>query len=368
MSETHAPRTDLVATGAGKPGEPLPAMMKALVLHGTKDLRLEQRPVPAPGPGEVLIEVGSVGVCGSDKHFFAEGRASSDVMTEPFVMGHEFGGRIATVGEGIDASRIGERVAVEPLVPCGECRPCRRGEYNICPDQLFHGVPGAEGALQEYVVVPAANAFLIPDSVSDDAAAMVETISVSLWAGQRGDITIGDRVLITGGGPIGLFALQVARNRGAERVVLVEPQDSRREIAARFGAEAVPSLDAVEEEFDVLMECTGVQAVRHAGCAYVRSGGKAVFIGVGAQDASVPMPSVIEREVEIRGVMRYRFTWPTVIAGLEDGRFRADELVTRVLPLEEAHRAWTETAAGADVKTVIRVGSNPTRPHQRSPA
>ncbi|MFJ8752906.1 alcohol dehydrogenase catalytic domain-containing protein [Streptomyces sp. NPDC102441] len=360
MSETRETRTDRAAADAGTPGRPLPTTMKALVLHGRQDLRLERRPVPSPGPGEVLIAVGSVGVCGSDKHFFAEGRASSDVMTEPFVMGHEFGGRIVAVGEGVDANRSGRRVAVEPLVPCGECRQCRRGEYNICPDQLFHGVPGAEGALQEYVVVPAANAFPIPDSVSDDAAAMVETISVSLWAGQRGEVTIGDHVLITGGGPIGLFALQVARNRGAERVVLVEPQGSRREIAARLGAEAVTSLDEVKDEFDVLMECTGVQTVRHTGCTYVRPGGKAVFIGVGAQDASVPMPSVLEREVEIRGVMRYRFTWPTVIAGLEAGRFQADELVTRTLSLEEAHRAWTEGTAGADVKTIIRVGAAPT--------
>ncbi|MFJ6852327.1 zinc-binding dehydrogenase [Streptomyces sp. NPDC091271] len=339
----------------------LPETMKALVLHGKEDLRLEERPVPAPGPGEILLAVGSVGVCGSDKHFFHEGRASSDVMTEPFVMGHEFGGRVAAVGPGVEPGRIGERVAVEPLVPCGTCRSCRRGEYNVCPTQLFHGVPGAEGALQEYVVVPAGNAYPIPDGVSDDAAAMVETISVSLWASQRGEITIGDRVLITGGGPIGLFALQVAKARGAETVTVIEPQESRRLLAARLGADTFSSLDdlagAVPDGYDVLMECTGVQQVRHSGCGLVRPGGKAVFVGVGAQDASVPMPSVIEREVEIRGVMRYRFTWPTVIAGLAAGRYQTDELVTRTLPLHEAHRAWTDAPAGADVKTIIRIGS-----------
>ncbi|MEO3754534.1 alcohol dehydrogenase catalytic domain-containing protein [Streptomyces sp. B6B3] len=336
---------------------PPPRTMKALLLHGREDLRLTERPVPAPGPGEVLLAVGSVGVCGSDRHFFSEGRASSDVMTEPFVMGHEFGGRIAAVGAGVDPARIGERVSVEPLVPCGACRSCARGAYNVCPTQRFHGVPGAEGALQEYVAVPARNAFPVPDAISDAAAAMVEPISVSLWASERGEITIGDSVLVTGGGPIGLFALQVARARGAGRVVLVEPQPSRRETAAGFGAETAASLDEVTGEFDVLMECTGVQAVRHDGCGHVRPGGRAVFVGVGAQDAGVPMPSVIEREVDIRGVMRYRFTWPVVIEGLAAGRFRADELVSRTLPLEEAHRAWTEPLTGADVKTIIRVGS-----------
>ncbi|MCX5529616.1 alcohol dehydrogenase catalytic domain-containing protein [Streptomyces sp. NBC_00006] len=336
-----------------------PATMKSLVLHGKRDLRLEERPVPSPGRGEVLLAVGSVGVCGSDKHFYTEGRASSDVMTEPFVMGHEFGGRITAVGEGVDEGRVGERVAVEPLVPCGSCRQCTHGEYNICPTQKFHGVPGAEGALQEYVVVPAANAFPIPDSVSDAAAAMVETISVSLWAGERAGITIGESVLITGGGPIGLFALQVARNRGAAHVVLVEPQEARRDLAKSLGAETVASLEEAEGTFDVLMECTGVQQVRHDGCLYVRPGGRAVFIGVGHQDAGVPMPAVIEREVEIRGVMRYRFTWPTVIAGLRDGRFQADDLVTRTLPLEEAHLAWTQAPQGPDVKTIIRVGAQP---------
>ncbi|MCX4834561.1 zinc-binding dehydrogenase [Streptomyces sp. NBC_01016] len=130
------------------------------------------------------------------------------------------------------------------------------------------------------------------------------------------------------------------------------------DLAKSLGAEMVASLED-EGTFDVLMECTGVQQVRHDGCLYVRPGGRAVFIGVGHQDAGVPMPAVIESEVEIRGVMRYRFTWPTVIAGLRDGRFQADDLVTRTLPLEEAHLAWTQAPQGPDVKTIIRVGTQP---------
>ena len=214
---------------------------------------------------------------------------------------------------------LGQRVSVEPQMPCRSCRQCLEGLYNLCPNVRFFGVPGTDGALQQYLEVPLANAFPIPDEVSDDAAAVVETISVSLWGGHRGNIEPGHRVLVTGAGPIGLFAIQVARIRGAGQVVAVEPQASRREWAARLGADVVASLSEADGPFDVLMECTGVESVRHDATLLVVPNGKAAFIGVGLQAAPVPMPAVIEREVIIVGVMRYRFTWPRGHQGHRDG-------------------------------------------------
>jgi L-iditol 2-dehydrogenase len=334
----------------------LPTTMRALVLHGKEDLRFEERPVPVPGPGTVLLEVRSVGVCGSDKHFFFEGRASSAIVTGPVVLGHEFGGQIVALGPGVPAELLGQRVSVEPQMPCRTCRQCREGLYNLCPNVAFFGVPGTDGALQQYLVVPVENAFPIPDEVSDDAAAVVETISVSLWGGHRGNIEPGQSVLVTGAGPIGLFAIQVARVRGAGHIVAVEPQAPRRAWAARLGAEAVASLSEATGPFDVLMECTGVESIRHDAPLLVIPGGAAVFIGVGLQAATVPMPAVIEREVRIVGVMRYRFTWPAVIRAIAKRQYVVDDLVTRRVPFSDAITAWTAKEYFAtEVKTIIRV-------------
>jgi L-iditol 2-dehydrogenase len=334
----------------------LPKMMTALVLHAKEDLRFEERPVPVPGPGQILLEVRSVGVCGSDKHFYFEGRASSSIVTGPVVLGHEFGGRIVALGPGVDQALLGKRVSVEPQMPCRTCRQCREGLYNLCPNVEFFGVPGTDGALQQYLIVPVENCFPIPDSVSDDAAAVVETISVSLWGGHRASIEPGHAVLVTGAGPIGLFAVQVARVRGAGRIVAVEPQASRRAWAEKLGAEVYESLGQVQGVFDVLMECTGAEQVRSEAPMLVVPGGKAALIGVGLQYAPVPMPAVLEREVTVVGVMRYRFTWPGVISSIAKGNFVVDDLVTRRVPFKDAISAWTAKEHFAtEVKTIIHV-------------
>lgn len=328
--------------------------MTALALHGKEDLRFEERDRPSPRSGEVLVEIGSVGVCGSDKHFYFEGRASSDVVTTPVVLGHEFGGRIVEVGDGVSPDRLGERVSVEPLVPDRASREFRIGRYNIDPAQRFFGVPGTDGALQQFLAVPADNAFALPPSVSDDAAAMVETISVSLNGVRKASVAFGSRILVVGAGPVGLFAAQLALLHGAGSVTVVEPNEQRRDTAAGYGCDVASSLADVDDRYDAFIDCTGVAQIRHDGCMHVLPGGRAVFIGVGAQDASVPMPAVIEREVSIHGVMRYAHTWPPIIAALAAGRLDADGLVSRALPFERAREAWTD-AVPTEVKTIIRV-------------
>lgn len=337
----------------------VPTTMRALRLFGKEKMEYVDMPTPRPGPGEVLLKIASVGVCGSDKHFYFEGRCGSEIVSEsePVTLGHEFGGAIVGVGDGVDEARIGQRVSVDPLVPCGVCMQCVTGRYNICPTQKFYGVPGANGmkgagALQQYLVVPANKAHAISAKISDNAAAMVETISVSLAGAQKGGVTMGKSVLITGGGPVGLFAVQVSKALGASDIVLVEPQDGRRAIAADFGAKTCKGISEIDRQFDVLLECTGTEEGRLEGCHRVVSGGRAVFIGVGQEIAGVPMSAIIEREVTIHGVMRYEFTWPVVIEGLESGKLNADVLVTRTLPLSDALKAWKEPLPN-EIKTMI---------------
>lgn len=336
------------------PIESLPTEMTALVLHGRETLRFEQRPVPTPLPGEVLLKISSVGVCGSDKHFYFEGRASSSIVVDPVVLGHEFGGNIVAVGSNVSTERIGQRVSVEPLIPNWESKEALSGRYNIDPNQKFFGIPGTDGALQQYLSVPAKNAFAIPDQVSDDAASMVETISVSLNGVRKANIGVGSRVLVAGGGPIGLFVAQLAFLHGATEVTLVEPIEGRRTAAAKIGCNVAEKLDDIDESHESFIDCTGVTTVRHDGCLKVEPGGTVVLIGVGEQDASLPMLAIMEREVAVRGVMRYSFTWPTVIQLLVSGKLDADSLVTRRLPFAQAKEAWTTPIAN-EVKTIIQV-------------
>ena len=334
--------------------EALPETHQALVLLGKEQLIVQQLPVPQPQRGEVLLKIGSVGVCGSDKHFYFDGRCGSEAIAEPMIMGHEFGGRIVALGEGVAAARLGQRVSVDPLVPCGQCKHCRAGHYNICPTQKFFGVPGTQGAMQQYLCVPDQNAHPISDAISDQAAAMIETISVALAGIRKGQVQLGSRVLITGGGPVGLFCVQVAKAAGATEIVLVEPQAGRRQLAAQLGAVTLTTLADHDLQYDVLLECSGVEAVRIAGCRSVVSGGRAVMIGVGAEIAGIPMSAVIEREVTIHGVMRYQFTWPTVIALLEAKKIDADILVSRRLPFARAQDAWTK-AIPNEIKTMLDI-------------
>ena len=333
----------------------VPSTMRALVLHGAKDMRVETLPVPRPAPGEVLIRVGAVGVCGSDHHFYREGRASSDVLTSPTVLGHEFGGTIVGVGDAVETSRVGRRVSVEPLAPDWTSRESREGHYNIDPGQRFYGVPGLDGGLAEYVAVPSENAYDIPDSVTDEGAALVEPISVSLNGVRKARIGIGDDILVTGGGPIGLFAAQLAFLEGAGSVSLVEPNQARREFAATLGCVTYADLADVPSGFSAAIECTGVAQVRHDCCLKVRPGAHVIFIGVGADDASVPMKAIIEREVSVQGVMRYSFTWPTVIDLLARGKIQYQSLISRRLPLADALVAWTDPSP-LDVKVIIQPG------------
>lgn len=337
-----------------KMSEPVPTQMQALVLRGKENLQFEERDLPVLKPHEVLVKIGSVGVCGSDKHFYFEGRASSEVVTDPVVLGHEFGGRIIAVPAEADGSRLDERVSVEPLMPDWSSKQARAGRYNIDPSQKFFGVPGTDGGLQQYLAVPTENAHPIPGNVTDDAAAMVETISVSLNGIRKAQVQLGSRILVAGGGPVGLFAAQLAFLHGATTVSLVEPNSARRASAAGYGCQTAAGLDEIDDLYDAFLDCTGVAEVRHDGCYKVEPGGRAIFIGVGAQDASVPMPAVIEREVSIHGVMRYAFTWPSVIAAVAAGKLDADSMVSRRLPFAEAVQAWTNPLP-TEVKTIIRV-------------
>ncbi|MGH8922719.1 MAG: NAD(P)-dependent alcohol dehydrogenase, partial [Actinomycetes bacterium] len=288
----------------------LPEQTTAAVLYGVEDVRLEPWPVPVPGPGQVLVEIRSVGVCGSDVHYYREGRIGDYVVEQPMILGHEASGVVVDRGPGATRHELGQLVALEPGLPDGTCAACRAGHYNLCPSVRFFATPPVDGTLVGYIVHPEDFAYAVPASVSEDAAALLEPLSVGIWACRKADIQPGERVLVTGGGPIGLLCAAVARLSGAAEVVVSEPAPERRALAGRFGATATidPATDAFPD-VDVLLECSGAPPAIDAGLRAVRPAGRAVLVGMSAApQANLPLALIQTREIALTGTFRYAST------------------------------------------------------------
>src|ERR687895_923210 len=315
-------------------------MNRAAVLYAPGDLRVEERPVPEPGRREVCVEIAAVGVCGSDVHYYEHGRIGPFVVREPLILGHESAGREAALGSEVTRHAVGDRVALEPGVPCGRCRECRAGRYNLCRDVRFFATPPIDGAFANYVTIHEDFAFALPDSVSDEAGALMEPLSVGIWACRKASVSPGDRVLVTGAGPIGLLAQQCALAFGATAVTVTDMSEARLELARRTGATA--TLRAGEElpEVDALIECSGHPAALAAGVAALRPAGTAVVVGMGPEeDATVPLSLIQSREIWLTGTFRYANTYPTAIALAAEGRVDLEAIVTGRYELADAEAA-----------------------------
>ncbi len=334
----------------------IPATMRVSVLSRPGALALEERPVPQPGPGQVLVAVRSVGVCGSDVHYFEHGRIGDFVVAAPLVLGHEVSGRIVAAGPDVDPGRIGSRVAIEPGASCGHCAQCKAGRYNLCPDMQFFATPPVDGALAEYVLVRADLAFELPGQISDDDAALLEPLSVGLWAAGKAQLGPGSAVLIAGAGPIGLVNAQIARVRGATTIVVTDIAPHRLAAAERSGATAVlPAAEAagLEPQFDAFIDCSGAPPAIAAGIRALRPAGRAVLVGMGPDELTLPFGVLQQRELTVTGTFRYANTWPAAIALAAAGAVQLGDLVTGRFALAEAEQALRSVTADGAIKSVI---------------
>jgi L-iditol 2-dehydrogenase len=334
--------------------------MRAAVLRGPEDVIIEERPAPQAGPGEVVVRVHSVGVCGSDTHYYDHGRIGRFVVEAPLVLGHEASGEVVELGPGVTRLAVGQRVSIEPGVPDLTCRQCLAGRYNLCPNMRFFGTPPVDGAFAEHVVVHEAFAHPVPDSIGDDAAALLEPLSVGIWACRKARVTAGSRVLITGAGPIGLVSVQAALAFGATEVVVSDVNPARLALAEDLGATAVidargTSVTTLDAPPEVLLECSGhPRAIGEAIRALDRAG-RAVLVGMGGDEIPLPLSVVQERELELTGTFRYAGTWPTAIALVASGKVDLDRLVTGTYRLDQAEQALTAGRHDQkSVKVVIR--------------
>jgi L-iditol 2-dehydrogenase len=337
--------------------------MHASVLRAVHDVALEERPVPQPGPREVLVLVTAVGVCGSDVHYYEHGRIGDHVVREPLVLGHEPAGEVVAAGDDVTRLTIGQRVSIEPGVPCLACIQCLAGRYNLCPQMRFLATPPIDGAFCEFLAVHEAFAHPVPDTMSDDAAAMLEPLSVGIWACRKGRVEPGDRVLVNGAGPIGLLAAQTALAFGASQVVVTDVSDSRLALAGELGATdlvdvaATPLVDT-DVQPDVLLECSGHPQATVDAIRTLAPAGRAVLVGMGANVLALPLPHVQSREIELVGTFRYANTWPTAIRLAATGRVALDPLVTGHYSLADVGAALT---AGAIDPSNVKVVVTPTR-------
>jgi L-iditol 2-dehydrogenase len=332
-------------------------------LHGVRDVRLEAREMPVPGERDVVVEVRCVGVCGSDVHYYEHGRIGEFVVEAPLVLGHEVSGVV--VGHGVRATKhaTGQRVALEPGVPCGRCVECRSGRYNLCSDVRFFATPPVDGAFARYVTIHEDYAFELPDTLSDEAGALLEPLAVAVWACRKGGVAPGDHVLVTGAGPIGNLVAQVASATGATRVVVADVNAARLERAAH--GEATETLDLSgrrltpdDGPFDVVLECTGNEELLAAAIATARPAGTVVAVGMGpGLDARLPLALMQSREITLVGTFRYANSYGTAIALAASGRVDLDALVDASFPLEEAERALRATREDPSLlKVVVRPG------------
>jgi L-iditol 2-dehydrogenase len=336
--------------------------MRVAVLNRPGEVEVVERPAPTPKADEVLVRVSAVGVCGSDTHYFDHGRIGRFVVEAPLVLGHEASGVVEAVGADVDRARLGQRVSIEPGVPCRSCEQCLAGRYNLCPDMVFHATPPVDGSLAELVAVHQAFAHPVPDSVSDEAAALLEPLSVAVWACQKGAVGAGTRVLVTGAGPIGLVCVQVARASGATEITVVDINAERLAVATELGATATVRADqtSVAEVYagrpgpEVLLECSGHPGSTGDAIRALAPAGRAVLVGMGGDELALPLSVVQERELVVTGTFRYANTWPTAIALAASGQVDLERLVTGRFPLADTAAALTAArdTPGA-IKSVI---------------
>ena len=337
--------------------------MRVAVLRGARDVAMERRAVPRPGAGEVLVKVSAVGVCGSDTHYFDHGRIGRFVVDQPLVLGHEAAGVIVELGPGTTGRHVGQRVSIEPGRPDFTCEQCLAGRYNLCPAMQFFATPPVDGAFAESVVVHQAMAHVVPDTVSDEAAALLEPLSVAVWACGKGAVGAASRVLVTGAGAIGLLCVQVARALGATRIAVSDVNPARLAAATELGATDVidartANLAGLGWSPTVLLECSGHPSVVAEGIRALAAAGRAVLVGMGGDELALPLSYLQEHEIEVTGTFRYANTWPTAIALVASGRVDLDRLVTSRHGLEQAADALVAARRDPEaIKAIVNPGN-----------
>ena len=314
--------------------------MKVARLHSVSDIRLHEEPIPTPGPDETLVRVKAVGLCGSDLHWFSEAGIGDAQLSKPLVLGHEFAG----------VTEAGQRVAVDPAMPCGKCEPCLAGNPNLCLHIRFAGHGADDGALRDALAWPTRHLIPLPDTLNEVDGAMLEPLGVALHAIDLGKIRPGMRVGVFGCGPIGLLVLQLARVAGATDVFVSEPLNHRLEVGRRFGGKTWTASVQVEVAF----ECAGENAAVEDAIMAAKAGGRVILVGIPDDDHTTFSASVARRKgLTIKLARRMKNTYPRAIRLVESGLVDVRSLVTHRFPLEKIAEAFSVAKRREGLKVMV---------------
>lgn len=343
--------------------------MKVAVMLGIGKMGFEERPVPQPERGEVLVRLEYVGICGSDIHYYETGRIGNYVVKPPFVLGHEPGGTVVAVGEGVSRLRPGDRVALEPGRTCGHCEFCREGRYNLCPDVVFYATPPVDGVFAEYAVHEADLCFKLPDNVDTMEGALIEPLAVGFHAANQGGAHAGQTAVVFGAGCIGLVSMMALRAEGVSRVYVVDVVDKRLAKAKELGAAATinsgaTDLSAAIDELtegrgvDLVIETAGTEATTRQAIEIARKGATIVLVGYSRSgEMTLPISLFIDKELTFKSVFRYRHIYPMAIDAVASGRVNLRGIVTNVFDLDDIQQAMDRSVSDKAniVKSVVKI-------------
>ncbi|MEK3899154.1 MULTISPECIES: NAD(P)-dependent alcohol dehydrogenase [unclassified Paenibacillus] len=343
---------------------------RAFYMTELQKMQMKDIDMPVAREGEVIVKLEVVGICGSDVHYLEHGRIGDFVVNGDFILGHECAGEVVELGPGVKHLKVGDRVALEPGVTCGQCEFCKSGKYNLCPDVRFLATPPYHGCLMDYMAYPENMAFKLPDNVSSEEGALVEPLAVGLHAAAQGGVKLGDRVVILGAGCIGLVTLLACKAYGATEIVVVDIIEKRLEAAMKLGATRV--INARQEDVleaiaawtggagvDKVIETAGSEHTVKQTPYLVKRGGTIVLVGLAAKDIiDFDFMQIMFKEAGIQSVFRYRNLYPAAIGAIADGKIDVKGIVTHEFEFEDTQRAFDYVIDNKEdvVKAVIKMG------------
>lgn len=353
----------------------------AFVLRDIKDVAIENRPIPnLRDPWDVRVRIGQTGICGSDVHYWQRGRIGDFVLTSPIILGHESSGTVVEVGPAVKNLKIGDRVAIEPGVPCRHCDYCRSGSYNLCPDTVFAATPPHDGTLSKYYIVASDYCYPLPPHMDLEEGALIEPVAVAVQITKVGNVRANQSVVVFGCGPIGILCQAVSKAYAAKKVIGIDISKSRVEFAKTFGADDVfmpPTRpEEVSDEIqwsekvagmikdrfflgegpDVVIEATGAPSCIQTGIYLAKKGGMFVQAGMGKENVLVPITTACIRDLTIRGSIRYSTgCYPTAIDLVASGKINVKRLITNRFKFEQAEDAFKLVREGKEnvIKVII---------------
>ena len=344
--------------------------MKAAFLISPKNIEIRETPDPKiTKDNQIKVKVRSVGICGSDAHFYWDGRLAGWVVEEPLILGHESAGDVVEVGKGVKKFKVGDRVTVEPGIPCRQCEWCKRGEYHLCPDMVFYAVPGVHGAFADYVMSEEDFVFPLPQTVSYEEGALMEPLSVAVEAMKLGNLQLGDSIAILGAGTIGLLCTQAALVGGATEIFVSDVNPMKLEFVKRYSKNRITTIDAgktnVLEEImkltknrgvDKTFETAGTFETFHLAPMITRRGGRVTLVGIPPfKEYPYRASDLFDRTVTLNAVYRYANDYPISIRLVEKKLVDLKSIVTHRFSLEEIQKGLDVVATRSDnvIKAVM---------------